>query len=431
MQTIKLTDVIIKDRVRAEFDEEHVTSLADSIARGGLLNPITLAADRKTLVAGETRHRAITKLTTEKRLYLFNGEEVPLGHIPYTSLADMGEDHVLETELEENLKRRDLNWREKAQGLLRLHNLRSSQAETRGEQQTVRATVDELINSGVARSESRLYADMRVAQDLAEHLDDPDVAQAPDAKTAQKIVRKKLEAKANATAAASFDPKASPHAVRNGNSLELLGQLQDQVVDVLLTDPPYGMSAHEFGSMASEVHAYEDTDDWLRENMPHYVREWSRVCKADAHAYVFCDPDKFSFLRQLFIDAGWKVHRTPMIWAKNTGMLPWPDHGPRRTYEMILYAVRGDLRTTAIYSDVVHVSAVGKPKWGAEKPSRLYHELLKRSARPGMVVLDTFAGAGPIIPAANASKCRAVAFELETEKYNHILTRMDEGVEEE
>ena len=69
------------------------------------------------------------------------------------------------------------------------------------------------------------------------------------------------------------------------------------------------------------------------------------IAKPDAHLYMFCDFSYFRVLYALFSDAGWNVFRTPFIWFKpQTFRAPWPEHGPQRKYEMILYARKGDKR---------------------------------------------------------------------------------------
>jgi DNA modification methylase len=134
--------------------------------------------------------------------------------------------------------------------------------------------------------------------------------------------------------------------------------------------------------------------------------------------------------------ANWTVFPTPLIWDKANGMLPFPEHGPRRTYEAILYAWRGDRKTLCIKSDVIRVSPVHDLKVGAQKPVALYLDLLSRSARPGDSVLDCFGGSGPILVAANRMRLAATYIERNEDAYNIALSRStvmeidDGGVEQ-
>jgi len=128
--------------------------------------------------------------------------------------------------------------------------------------------------------------------------------------------------------------------------------------------------------------------------------------------------------------AGWWVTRTPFICTKpNSGRVPHPEHGPRRQWEMILYAIKGKKPTTGIYPDVITTMADPNMSHGAQKPVALYLDLLKRSVRAGDTVLDSFAGSGTIFPAAHAYKVKAVGIEMNPEYYSLALQRM-KGLDE-
>lgn len=110
-------------------------------------------------------------------------------------------------------------------------------------------------------------------------------------------------------------------------------------------------------------------------------------------------------------------------------MLPRPEHGPRRCYEAVAFAIKGDKKTTGVAPDVISgISGIQAPRFGAEKPWQLYANLLRRSVHPGDRVLDPFSGAGPIIPAANSLMCVATTIELSLEKHHHQLTRTEECI---
>lgn len=425
---IALADVVVpENRIRRNFPETAIRELADSIESKGILHPPCLRNDGATLLAGERRLRAMKLLHSEGRSFDYAGDTVPSDMIPYTTARQLNELDLREAELEENVVRDDLTWQEKALAYDELRKLRKDQADAEGRDFYLGDVVEEVSGQ---RKNTKTYEDFRNSEVLAEHLDDPEVSSAPDEKTALKVIKRKKEAEHNAKLAEEFDLSKTPHSVHNIDALALLERLEDQVIDVVCTDPPYGMAADGFGDMAVERHVYEDSPDWFEEHIPLILSELHRICKENAHLYLFCDLRWFEKIGAWAQEAGWKPFRTPFIWSKGDGMLPWPKHGPRRTHEYIFFAMKGRREITAMYNDVIDVPKLGKPRWGAEKPAALYHNLLKRSVRPGDVVLDCFAGAGPIIPAANELSIRAVVTELSEEKYHHILTRLSEGIEE-
>jgi DNA modification methylase len=208
-----------------------------------------------------------------------------------------------------------------------------------------------------------------------------------------------------------------------------MAQAAAEQFDVILTDPPYGMGADEFGDSGGRaVGAHEYADD---------AELWKRVCKElpwaalrltkpQAHFYAFCDIDGFPDLRAAMRVAGWWVHRTPIVWHKpSASRVPWPEHGPQRKYELVLYAVKGNKPVTRIFPDLVSYNTDDNLGYGAQKPVAMYVDLLKRSVQPGNRVLDPFAGTGTIFPAAHEMKCIAVGIEQQATAYGICLKRLE------
>ena len=106
--------------------------------------------------------------------------------------------------------------------------------------------------------------------------------------------------------------------------------------------------------------------------------------------------------------------------------MPWPEQGPKRRYELILYAVKGNRPVTGVYSDVIEsVMTEENLAHGAQKPVSLYVDLLSRSTLPGNSVLDFFMGSGTIFPACNKLKLTATGMEINKTYYNLALSRID------
>lgn len=204
--------------------------------------------------------------------------------------------------------------------------------------------------------------------------------------------------------------------------------LRDGQFDVILTDPPYGMGADQFGDsggMNMSAHSYADTYEVFKESLALATLHFGRLTKDQAHLYWFCDIDRFIESRIAFEAAGWWVHRTPLIWHKPNGSrAPWPEHGPQRKYEFILYAVKGKKPTIKLAGDVITCSNEQGMEHGAQKPVELYKELLSRSCQPGDSVLDCFAGTGPILPAAHELRVKATAIERDATSYGIAAGRL-------
>ena len=147
---------------------------------------------------------------------------------------------------------------------------------------------------------------------------------------------------------------------------------------------------------------------------------------------MFCDIRLFFSIVSRFTAAGWTVWPKPLIWDKGNGMLPRPEHGPRYTYDAILFASKGDKKITGVYPDVLKYSAVSGQKLlhAAQKPVELLIDLLRRSCLPGDLVLDPFAGSGSIFESAKELSLRALGFERVKENYNTCKARIEGALEE-
>ena len=138
-------DIIVpKNRQRNEFDERKLEELQESIFEAdeetgtptGLLQPLVLRPDRKTLVAGECRLRSIrAELADQGRPLFHDGVALETGYVPYVTVHELSEHQLRKAELDENLHRNDLTWQEKAAAIAALHNFRSC-----GRQRLTRAT---------------------------------------------------------------------------------------------------------------------------------------------------------------------------------------------------------------------------------------------------------------------------------------------------
>lgn len=424
MQLIARKDIIIRpNRQRKEFDTEAVNGLAQSIEYKQLLHAPVLREEngQMVLVAGESRIKAIDGIWRLGGQFKFNNEPIPEGMIPYVTMGQLTELEAEEAELEENIKRKDLSWQENAAAMSKLHSLRSRQAQAAGRIHTVADTAMEVRG----RSDGAYQETIRKDIIIAKHLDNPLIAKAKDATEAFKILKKQETTEKNVALAASVGATftADIHELYNTNCLAWLNANAPAQFDVILTDPPYGMGADTFGDggggrLANNEHHYDDSVDSWRILMRAWAPLAYRAAKPEAHAYVFCDIDNFPELKQIMRDAGWYVFRTPFICTKpNSGRVPLPDQGPRRQWEMILYAIKGKKKTNAIYPDVITTMADPGLTHGAQKPVALYADLLKRSVKPGDVILDSFAGSGTIFAAAHQFKCKAVGIEMNPEYF--------------
>jgi len=418
--------------------------LIDSISSLGLMHPIVVREfeGKMTLVAGERRLRAMKDIWALGGRFACGKDLVPEGFVPTLSMGELTPIEAEEAELDENFKRRDLTWQEHAAAMGRLHALRQAQSQVKIDNAvalgsdaylagiTERHTVADTAKEVYGKSEGWHQAQARTEILVSKHLDNPLIAKAKSAEDALKILKADEQRKANVELAREVGKtfNADAHELYNLDCRQVMYRTEG-IFDVICTDPPYGMGADQFGDGAGKLsgieHHYDDSLEAWRKLMTEWCSLSYAVCKEQAHAYVFCDIDRFHELKSLMQAAGWYVFRTPLVVHKqNSGRVPLPDRGPRRQYELILYAIKGDKPVTHIYPDVISVPADENLTHGAQKPVALMTNLLQRSVKPGDLVFDPFAGTGPTFEAGHALKCKVVGCEISPEYYALSMKRL-------
>ena len=431
MKTVLLTSICIApNRQRREFEASKLQELSDGISKRGLLHPLILREEgaQLFLVAGERRLRAITDIYGFGGRFSHDGELVPEGHVPYTLLSDLDSLAIEEAELEENIHREDLSWQERAAACARIADLRRRQALASGEDLPTTADIAlEVRGSSIGINQETTRREIIVAR----HLTNPAVAAAKTVDEAFKILRKEESATKHKALGESvgLTYTADVHQAVNADSLVWMREAASEQFDVILTDPPYGMGADTFGDsggLAEGAHGYEDSPELYESILRVCETELFRLAKPQAHLYWFLDIDNFVSTRERLRAAGWQVFRTPLIWYKKAGMrAPWPEYGPQRKYETLLYAVKGKRPIFKLAGDVLDFPSDTNLGHAAQKPVALYTELLRRSALPGDSIFDPFMGSGTIFSAATELKLRATGIELDPVSYGIAIERLE------
>ena len=415
----ELSKIVIPERRhRKTFIEADIEDLATSILTHGLFHAPIVLADGVILVAGERRLRAITSLYEKGATFFYNGIEVELGDIPVVKITTNSEWGIREAELSENIDRVPLSWREKSAAVEELHLLRDEKKQaTTGERQTKIETARELYPEDVDdRTIEGKLTD--VSKDLiaARFLDDPEVSKAKSRREALKVITKKLETKRRIELGKEFDLSkgSNSHQIILGDVFEELPGLEENQISCIITDPPYGIGADTFNNQSGSKHSYKDDAEYGDAIAELILEEGYRLTKKRAHLYMFVDINKFLIWKAIAEEFKWYVWPKPLIWFKgvNSGIAPRPDHGPRNTYEAIMYCIKGDKEVKIKNSvDVINIPHERGIDYAAHKPADLYEELIRRSCEPGDFVLDPVCGSGPIFGAAGGCSVTAIGID--------------------
>lgn len=201
----------------------------------------------------------------------------------------------------------------------------------------------------------------------------------------------------------------------HGDCRDVADAIPSGSVDLLLTDPPYGMAFVSGWSAAKQTVKSDGVRQGVRV-VRSALNELDHTLAADAHALVFCHweswPDFYDNLCHLF------PIRNALIWYKSGGGMGDLRHEYAKDYEVILFGAKSrsrelrGKRTGAVLSGYKRVPA-GKRDLPFQKPVDLLASLIERHAPEGGTVLDPFVGSGSTLVAAKVVGRRAIGVELD------------------
>lgn len=206
-----------------------------------------------------------------------------------------------------------------------------------------------------------------------------------------------------------------------GDCLDVLKTFPDKCVDLVLSDPPYGISYQSARRTATAQFEKIQNDASLEWVSP-FLREAYRIMKDNTHIYLFCNDYAISDFRREVESIGFTPKRT-LVWVKNnhtSGDLEG-DYGNKT--EFILYAQKGRRELNGKReTNVLTCSRVARMSHPTEKPTDLCTFLIRKSTSYGQVVLDPFLGSGTTAVAAKMEGRDFIGIEI-SEKYCDIARR--------
>uniref|UniRef100_A0A6M3L3E7 Putative methyltransferase n=1 Tax=viral metagenome TaxID=1070528 RepID=A0A6M3L3E7_9ZZZZ len=433
-------EIHIKDgRIRKVFNRKQAEALSDSIRQLGQLQPgICWQNDegKIELIIGERRLRACALLNIPF-LYILKEETTD----PYT---------LRRIELEENLVRENLDWRDEVNAKEELHSLfQKIFGKTSPGQRGGHGYADTAEHLGESRS--ILHEDVQLSVWAREV---PEVASAKTKTEAKKIVarlektldrREQLDAAIGkgVTESKAIDIERPIHTLVDGSELDdldkrllefdrrcILGKMEDKLldfkdesVDVMFFDPPWGVDFTKNKKESSGVKDFQDDVNTFFTNLEDWLKLLYQKMAKDSHLYMFFGAGarppneeehpldegyRFKdFVYDMMEKAGFEVHRLPIIWhKKGAHHVRTPLKWPGRSYEPIAFARKGTKDLVEQGRPDVITTPMPTPSIKDIHPSakhpEVYRELIQRSASPGNTLLDPMAGSGMLGVAAES-----------------------------
>jgi len=428
---IKIEDIKIPKRYREDYGEIH--ELARSIALNTLFNPIVLTSDM-TINQGGRRLSAIFLLkqvnhATLDEIAEYNeilGEDMVIIlrdckdpnlkkgllkkdiHVKIYEFEDRH--HELCLELEENLQRKQLDYKEEAMLIKAIHEQYQElhgKSSNSGRGWGVRDTGQYL---GI--SYSKVAQDIKIAKAIESG--DIDVAQSADRASAYKTILVKqgelIQIELQRRKQERFKNMQISGELHKKDALALAKSLSKNSFCHIITDPPYAIEFDKLTESKSESKHYLEMSK--EEYLP-YMAELSKVLyqKFTLGFFVcFCAFEYHSQLSAVIREAGFSVSGTPLIWYKE-GSPGKNNHPDRQLTDSCEFAVVGwkglpelnmpgrtNIFKCANYIDVktrFHIT---------QKPVQLLEDIVIAFTNTGDTVLDLFMGSGSTIKACIKTK---------------------------
>ena len=199
--------------------------------------------------------------------------------------------------------------------------------------------------------------------------------------------------------------------VINDDWQNAIKEIPNNVIDLVVTDPPYGMSYQS--NMRLEKHKKivgDDNLDWLET----WVIEMKRVCKSEAHLYIFCswhNIDVFKTIIQKYFNI-----KNILIWDKKAGGMGDLEGDYTPSYEMVIFCSNGTKKLNGHReSNILRTIRTNNENHPTEKPVNLIRYFIEKSSQKGNLVLDTFAGSFSTARACKECGRDFISFEIDAD----------------
>lgn len=414
--SLPMTDVIVsEDRQRKNL--EKVDELAASINRNGLLHPIVVTRDG-TLVSGGRRYEAFK---------LLNATTIPVHY-----LDELAPHECKAIELEENIKRVNLTWKESCIAAAEYHDLRTKLEPNWTRQATAEA---------IGLSPQHMGKLIQVAREI--NSENERVLAASNFDAAYNVIRRAqdravktqvaqldiVNQEVGAVKVSDLDLKPEPKVTCQlivGDFVEWADNYTGRKFNFVHCDFPYGVNYSNTGYSGSQTwKKYADDPEVYRILLAALVKNKDKIFFPSAHLMFWFSMNYYDETVRALTKAGFAVNPFPLIWMKDRGIIPDSERGPRRVYETALMASLGDRKVIKSPNNAFYL-AVKKEGHISTKPQAMLKEFLCMFVEDTTEMLDPTCGGGSALAVARRLGAkRLVGLDVDEEHIETAQLAMD------
>lgn len=390
---------VSRDRFR-DANENAIEELVVSYGKFGQLTPIIIepSGEDFELIAG--LHRVVAARAAKWIT------------IAAVMRDDVDEVMAREIELEENIRRLDMKWLDRAKAIAAIDELRRKTDPNWTLDQTA-AIAGVSDKSDVSRA-NNIVKMVALFPELAESKSLHQAMTRAKDKAGQ--IYRVQEVKDAPEVFASIEER-----IWLGDSRSRIREVPDGAFGLVLTDPPFGINYDERkADTAGSVNTYQDDEEYYITILA-MAPELFRVLKNNGTLIWFLGISWYERAKVAFRGAGFNVDEIPIIWDRSDGrtFTSRPDRWFGRGYDIALHAIKGDAKLVQRGKpNVIRVPPVGTEdrELVVERPVELYQELIRRCTLEGETVADFFVGSGSCPAAAASLKRQYFGCELDPER---------------
>lgn len=218
-----------------------------------------------------------------------------------------------------------------------------------------------------------------------------------------------------------------------GECVEQLKLLDDNSIDLIVTDPPYkvtsrGSAGNSGGMLQKKINKKGQVFEHNNIDCSEYAPEFYRVLKDGSHCYVMTNHVNLIKMLNTFTNCGFHFIKC-LIWDKGNKIMG-QYYMSQFEYIMFFRKGKGIKINHCGTSDILSVPNVklkgddGKNLHDTEKPVDLMKILIDNSSNVGGIVLDPFMGIGGAGIASKELNREFIGIELDPKYYDIAVQRI-------
>ena len=426
--------ITVKRDSRQRKSLNDITELKTSIKNTGQINPIIVRQDGEEtiLIAGEGRLRSCLELEIQVEVKFWN------------ELSPIQAEVV---ELEENIKRTDLPWRDHVRSIARIHELHKAQDPSWNYPKTAAElgfasaymltilTVAKHIDSPFLKDSTgfdhaygllQRQADRRaaaivgaIAETAKDAFNPPETSQTQSPATTQpadSVTGPNQNQSSGQVSALSqtspIKPKPAEPApvVLNQSFLEWVKTYQGPKFNLIHCDFPFGIKFTGGYGQEEDGIKYEEDEDTYWNLLNCLCQNTEKLASYSSHLVYWFSMTFYTETVKRLRAAGWKVQDHPLIWHKSDGqgIVPGRNEYPRRIYETALLCSRGSRPLVKMIDNVKSAPRSSNAIHPSQKPEPVLRHFFEAVVDSTTDMLDPTCGSGSALRAGEDVGARSV-----------------------